>query len=322
MLDLRTYFSKNEVSNLFSPPGELNPYQEPKKFIRHARAASFKLPTKIKNEILEFRSYGNQPGFILLKGLPFETDLCETPIDNKEAAERGCYISEFCISMFGSLLGDMYAFAQESEGLLFNNIRPTFKNTSKQSSESSGVYLELHTEVAFHEFRPDFLILNCLRKDPERQAKTGVSSIRLALPLLSKETKECLFQPLYSFAYDLSFGNEHGKKNSIKRASVLQGPKDDPYLTYDSDLITPHGEKASLAIDELEKALRSTMQTFRLQEGELLLVDNRRTAHSRTSFKARFDGKDRWLQRSFVRQDFDSVRKRLPHQGYVIRDII
>ena len=34
-----------------------------------------------------------------------------------------------------------------------------------------------------------------------------------------------------------------------------------------------------------------------LQPGQTLLINNRKGAHSRTPFTARFDGTDRWLQR-------------------------
>jgi alpha-ketoglutarate-dependent taurine dioxygenase len=37
--------------------------------------------------------------------------------------------------------------------------------------------------------------------------------------------------------------------------------------------------------------------------GDLLCIDNRRTVHGRTSFTPRYDGFDRWLQRSFVVRD-------------------
>ena len=40
-----------------------------------------------------------------------------------------------------------------------------------------------------------------------------------------------------------------------------------------------------------------------LEPGDLLVVDNDRVVHGRTSFAARFDGTDRWLQRAFVVAD-------------------
>ena len=40
-----------------------------------------------------------------------------------------------------------------------------------------------------------------------------------------------------------------------------------------------------------------------LEAGDLLVVDNSVAVHGRTPFTARFDGTDRWLQRTFVVAD-------------------
>ena len=40
-----------------------------------------------------------------------------------------------------------------------------------------------------------------------------------------------------------------------------------------------------------------------LEPGDLLVVDNNVAVHGRSPFTARFDGTDRWLQRSFVVAD-------------------
>ena len=40
-----------------------------------------------------------------------------------------------------------------------------------------------------------------------------------------------------------------------------------------------------------------------LEPGDLLVIDNNVAVHGRTPFVARFDGTDRWLQRTFVVAD-------------------
>jgi len=40
-----------------------------------------------------------------------------------------------------------------------------------------------------------------------------------------------------------------------------------------------------------------------LDAGDLLVVDNAVAVHGRSAFPARFDGTDRWLQRTFVVPD-------------------
>jgi len=43
------------------------------------------------------------------------------------------------------------------------------------------------------------------------------------------------------------------------------------------------------------------IEQVQLRPGDLLAINNTRCAHSRSSFPARFDGQDRWLQRVYVR---------------------
>ncbi|WP_172642756.1 TauD/TfdA family dioxygenase [Advenella kashmirensis] len=322
IIDLKSYVSQGYSGICVPDSSELNPYLSMRDFKHHAQTAFFTLPISVLSKIIQFRSDGNTDGFILIKGMPCDEKLIRTPERHEEVRSRPAFVSEYCLTMVGSHLGELYGFIQESEGSLFNNIRPLPQSASVQSSESSDVFLELHTDIAFHEFRPDFLLLYCLRQDHHQQAKTGVACVRKALHMLSKEIIDELRKPNFSFAYDLSFGNFLGKSNKLKNCPILEGDLSDPYMTYDSDLITPLNEKSSSALRELDLALRSTMETVVLEPGDLIIIDNRRTSHSRTKFKAYFDGYDRWLQRVFVKQDIDAVRKRLPDQVPVIREII
>ena len=58
-----------------------------------------------------------------------------------------------------------------------------------------------------------------------------------------------------------------------------------------------------------------------LEAGDLLVVDNRRAVHGRSEFRARFDGTDRWLQRTFVVDDLAADRRpaRVGHHHAVPR---
>ncbi len=64
--------------------------------------------------------------------------------------------------------------------------------------------------------------------------------------------------------------------------------------------LTTAGE-AALAQLEAVLELPEVQTCIRLAPGDMLLLDNRRTAHARSAFAARFDGRDRWLQRLWGR---------------------
>jgi L-asparagine oxygenase len=61
---------------------------------------------------------------------------------------------------------------------------------------------------------------------------------------------------------------------------------------------------AQWALDTLREALTKVGIGFRINPGDLLIMDNRLVAHARTYFQPQYDGKDRWLQRIFTVMDF------------------
>ena len=61
-------------------------------------------------------------------------------------------------------------------------------------------------------------------------------------------------------------------------------------------------------IARLEAAIEAAAVGVRLRPGDVLLLDNRRTVHSRSSFEPRFDGNDRWLQRVWARPETFNAR--------------
>ncbi|WP_369228235.1 transposase [Streptomyces sp. R39] len=55
-----------------------------------------------------------------------------------------------------------------------------------------------------------------------------------------------------------------------------------------------------------------------LQPGEPAFVDNRLSVHGRTTFEARYDGRDRWLHRTFVHLDNRRNRRHRGEDGFVL----
>lgn len=215
------------------------------------------------------------------------------------------------LASVGNLLGEPYGFVQEGSGELFTNVRPTQKNSEFLSSESSNILLDFHTEVAFHPAIPDYLLLFCLRPDREAKAETIFSSIKQVLPRLDARTIEVLKRPDFVTGIDYSFGSENGTKGNGPQLSILSGSESDPLMIFDSDLMVGLNEKANQAILKLKMELDHCKQSIVLKAGDLLIVDNLKSVHGRTLFKARYDGYDRWLQRMVVKRDLRSVEKQL-----------
>jgi hypothetical protein len=234
-------------------------------------------------------------GALLLRGVPTgavpatpATPTAPTPKDLR---------SEQVLLAVARLLGEPVGYLPEHGGSIVQNLVPTQADVGRQTSTSSGVDLAFHTETAFHPHGPRYLLLLCLRSDPA--AATTLASIHDLLPGLRPETVELLRQPLFRTAVDESFGGTPGVPFGPARP-VLGGSPEQPWLCWDEELTTGQTPDATAALAELDAVVKQRRCEVVLADGDLLIVDNARCVHGRRPFEARFDGTDRWLQRSFV----------------------
>jgi L-asparagine oxygenase len=296
-----------EAIDLFLAPGS-NPYQETEAFLFDCEMRADEMPRPVRRSLLEFQVRSNTEGILLLRGLPIDPELDQTLTPTAaQRSDKTTYkttdVSERCLAMIGSRLGHLVSYIQEKNGDLFQNLAPVKGNEQVQSSVGSQTRLQFHRETVFHPYPPEFLLLFCLRPDHDRLAETTYASLAHALPLLTPEHQDLLFQPLYRTGIDYSFGNVQTVKANGPTLPVLYGNRHDPFLNYDEDLMEAITPEAEPALDALKQAIASVYQGVKLDVGDLLCIDNRRTVHGRSSFVPRYDGFDRWLQRSFVVRD-------------------
>ena len=84
---------------------------------------------------------------------------------------------------------------------------------------------------------------------------------------------------------------------------ILSGSESDLTFVYDADLMVGIDSEAQDVLEWLASAVRESSRCIVLDAGDLLVVDNNVAVHGRTPFVARFDGTDRWVQRTFVVSD-------------------
>ncbi|NJO42438.1 MAG: hypothetical protein HC769_22805 [Cyanobacteria bacterium CRU_2_1] len=302
VVDCRTF--DEATIHLFLAPGP-NPYQDTEEFLFDCEMRADEMPRFVRRSLLEFQVRSNSDGVLLLRGLPIDPGLyhVHTPLNAQRSEEKTTFASERCLSMIGSRLGHLVSYIQEKNGDLFQNLAPVKGQETIQSSGGSKMRLQFHRETVFHPYAPEYLLLFCLRPDHDRLAETTYASITHALPFLAEDDRELLFQPLYRTGIDYSFGNTQTIKGNGPVLPVLYGNRHDPFLNYDEDLMEALTPDAQAALDALKEAIASVYRGIKLDVGDLLCIDNRRTAHGRSSFTPRYDGFDRWLQRSFVVRD-------------------
>ncbi|MCU1396301.1 MAG: L-lysine 3-hydroxylase [Ilumatobacteraceae bacterium] len=266
--------------------------------VARATQLALGLPAGMRARLDAFRDSPPPAGCMLLQGLPVG-DLPPTPATPTTPTDKSD-ATELRLLTIAAVLGEPVGYQPEHGGDVVQNIVPVSSAASSQTSTSSTVDLMFHTEAAFHPHRPRYLLLYCLRGDA--QARTTVASIQGALPYLDSEIVEVLFQPRFRCAVDESY--LHGRENVLGAPiAILTGDRADPTMVFDQDLMVGIDEEAEEALQTLGETLSAHHSSVVLEPGDLLVIDNDMVVHGRSPFAARFDGTDRWLQRTFVVTD-------------------
>jgi L-asparagine oxygenase len=242
---------------------------------------------------------GSGSGYILFRKTTNVEVTCDTPASNKEHLGETTILA-FIEAILMHCLCDMVAYEAEGEGYLFQDIVPSRAMAEHQTSLGSTKELEIHTEQALSDMRPDFLGLACLRGDPH--AFTYV----LPVSAIPEDMYSLLSQPLWTLGVDLSFrlegvpGDIRGPVPIIKDDSESDSPV--PFFRFDQDLMKGVTEEAEGAIHRIVDIYYEKRGAVCLQPGDILFVDNRRAVHGRSPFAPRFDGRDRFLVRCFGKE--------------------
>lgn len=209
------------------------------------------------------------------------------------------------------LYGHPIAYAQEQNGELIQNIIPLKNTANKQISTSSMVDLDLHTEAAFHPYKPDYVLLFCLRGDPT--AVTTYADVNRIIGYLDEDVLEILQQPVFKTSVDLSFrlnGEPDAEmilpiltKHQINLKETQTGTYPMTYWTmvYDKALMVGTNIDARNSLITFQKAVENSIREVTLRTGDLLVIANNSTVHGRRLFQPRYNGTDRWVRRVMVR---------------------
>lgn len=237
-------------------------------------------------------------GSLLVKNCPVGV-LPNTPSLPDEVCEKD-YTSELSLIAITSILGHPTGYTPEMGGRLVQNIVPTEVSQTEQTSTSSKTNLYFHTEAAFHPYRPKWLALLCLKGDS--LAHTTICNVYDIVDALPEDICEALNFPEFVTGVDTSYTYNTSTSLSAPHR-VLEGTPNRPRILWDWSLTQGLTDRARRALLVLKEAVRDVQSSVVLEPGDLLLIDNTILVHGRSPFKPRFDGTDRWLQRTFVLAD-------------------
>jgi hypothetical protein len=178
-----------------------SPSGEPEEFINQIKYVCISAPVRLKEFLLRFVCGKYKDGFIVIKNYPVN-EIPNTPSDNKQHFGEKTTLANIQ-SIINQLIGEMVSYEAEGGGKIFQDMVPN-KNLSKtQTSLSSNVELEIHTEQAFSSRKPDYLSLACLRGDDK--AITYIFHKNVLLENIEDQERELLCKPLWKIGVDMSF---------------------------------------------------------------------------------------------------------------------
>jgi len=275
----------------------ISPSIDPEIYCQKAKESSKSIPKRIQTYLSQI----NQYGYLIFQTFP--DDFFEkTPMQNTEKIGENTQLGKIQ-SILLSFLGEMISYEAEGGGYLLQDIVPVKKMSKLQTSVGSNIELEIHTEQAFSNLRPDFLSLACLRGDDN--AYTYILPVS---PIIDTNTDSILQKPLWKTQVDLSFklnGTEFVEGDIRGPLAILNGSLEDPHLIFDQDLMLGITEEADTKIRDIIEIYKKNRISHCLQPGEILILDNRKVVHGRSPFSPKYNGKDRFLIRGFAVVDYD-----------------
>lgn len=262
-----------------------------------------------------------RPCAIKIENLPVDRDL---PIPDAGAGSvkhisKNTYLSENTLTLIGNMFGYAYSMHYEGKGLI-NNLIPAKETTAQVTGLGAASDLRFHIENAALRFlgngrdcSPSALFLLGIRQEA-RPPKTRLSDARLALRLLSPETKALLSELNYKIKLPYRWRTEdescaEAETAYIPLLQVMPSGFAIHAAFYGDMIIDIRTEAAERAAKEFESALEEVALDEVVAPGVLLGIDNKITLHARTPFEASFDDRgraQRWVQRLFVTTSLDN----------------
>lgn len=290
-----------------------SPYSQFEDFLRETTSIFEQLPEHIGKKIRNFKTDTCSPKALLMRNLPVDAEMPETPGDPDQPPAKQTFVSEGCLLGIGQFMGQPFGYAEEKGGDIIRTIVPNIASKTSISGVGSEVPFQLHTEIAWADFLPHYIALYCLRGDPQKKAATCIAECRKALSSIPKDDLSVLREPRFQLGAPESFRRrmDGATKEWSKPQPIVTGPDSLPQMRVNFNFVRFLDRRAEEAFYKLSNALTKVTEYCYLEPGDLLVIDNRKAAHGRTAFNPSFDGRDRWLQQIYLHTDLWSARSRI-----------
>jgi Fe(II)/alpha-ketoglutarate-dependent arginine beta-hydroxylase len=303
--------------------------EEPALISRARVLAGAALPARLVEFLEEFRL--EEPSALcMVSGLDVSADRLGPTPEHWRNSQFGSTVLdlEVFFLLCASVLGDVFGWATQQDGRIMHDVLPIQGHEQYEIGSNSLQHLSWHTEDSFHPCRGDYVALMCL-KNPDLVETVACTTADIDW---SSVDVDALFEPEFTQMPDNSHRPEIAADTTgdptldrlrarsfqlielwnrePEKRPILSGDRHDPYMALDPYHMKTDGWPAhSLrAYEQLCDQIDKGMQPVALSPGDCLFIDNFRAVHGRKSFRARYDGSDRWLKRLNITRNFRGSR--------------
>ncbi|MEU4160008.1 arginine beta-hydroxylase, Fe(II)/alpha-ketoglutarate-dependent [Actinoplanes sp. NPDC026670] len=297
--------------------------------IRRAPVLARQLPARLLTFLEEYR-LGEPSAVCLLSGLDVDEKTIGPTPEHWRDSQYGsrAFPLEIFFLLCGSRLGDVFGWATQQDGRIMHDVLPIKGHENYEIGSNSLQHLSWHTEDAFHPCRGDYVALMCL-KNPDDVETVICDAGDLDWSALDTEalyeaeftqmpdnshrpenTSVSTGDPVIDRLRQRSFALIQSWNDDPEKRPVLFGDRQDPYMALDPYHMKTEGwpDRSAKAFDGLCEQIETHMRGVALRPGDLVFVDNFRAVHGRKSFRARYDGTDRWLKRLNITRNLRGSR--------------
>ncbi|MCM2411694.1 TauD/TfdA family dioxygenase [Streptomyces sp. RKAG290] len=277
------------------------------------------LPLELLQQVLDFGRHIDTPGGVFVHNLPVDETLPPTPADGGPGRGKRGFVAEGVLLGLAGLIGEPIGVLTEKDGRIVHDVVPVRGGERTQTNQGSAVFLNFHSDITYDSTgrydiaNPDFLVLNCLRGDRSGAAATHYADARDICGQLTEQALEVLRSPLFRLDAPGSYTRSAAGGGQVLSdpVPIISGAAEYPEITISANGVHPLTRGAVTAFGQLQDACRAVAHTVCLEPGQALLINNRKGVHARSEFVARHDGRDRWLQRAYVRRSLWNIRYRV-----------
>lgn len=230
---------------------------------------------------------------MIIRGLPIDQFLPATPSSTTGIAFR-TFLAELVLLSIVNNLGTPIGFKSENNGAIIHNVSPKKDKLDTKSSSGSKEPMGMHSDFAFSDNRPDWLILMCLRNNDN--IPTSISIVNEICEQLTLEEIEVLKSPKF-----MIFPPDSSSARDPKVDSILSIINNNFISRFNKDKCMGTDDISNAALTKFASIAEAQGLDIYLNPGDVLIFNNKLVLHSRQSFEARYDGSDRWLQRVYCK---------------------